>query len=99
MAQPAKLILTIKPDKSYKEFELGFLHGSNPRAYNRLMSIASVNAVRTMVNPMRTAAPRKTGRLARSITAKAGRYDRPSGNIGPTSECMINQDCIITRVI
>jgi len=83
VADQAKIELTFKPESSYRSFELGFLQGSNPRAYNRIMTIASVNAARTFVKPMRAEAPRRTGRLAGSVTAKSGRYDRPSGNVGP----------------
>jgi hypothetical protein len=74
----------LKIEESYKAFERGFLEGSNPRAYNRLLTIASVNAVRTMVKPMKNAAPvGKTGRLKASITAKGGRYQKPSATVGP----------------
>lgn len=83
MASQTPIDYELKFEESYKAFELGFLEGSNPRAYNRLLAFASVNAVRTMVKPMRDAAPKATGRLARSITAKSGRYSRPSATVGP----------------
>lgn len=84
MAAQTSIQFQIKPEASYKALELGFLEGSNPRAYNRLLATASLNAVRTMVKPMKSAAPvGKTGRLKASISAKGGRYQKPSATVGP----------------
>lgn len=74
----------IKVDPKFRAYELGFLSGSNPSAYKRLMSFATVNSARTFARPIKDAAPRgKTGNLARGVKAKAGRYARPSGVVGP----------------
>lgn len=75
--------LKFVPDDSMRAFELGFIEGSNPRAYNKLLAVASLNAVRTLVNPLKSAAPVKTGRLQRSIGAKTGRFSKPSATVGP----------------
>lgn len=83
MASQSAVDFKLELEESYRAFERGFLEGSNPRALNRLLQMASVNAVRTMVKPMRDAAPKRTGRLARSITAKGGRYSKPSATVGP----------------
>lgn len=73
----------IKFEKSYDNLQIGFLQGGNPRAYKRLMTFASMNAARTMVKPMQAAAPKRTGRLSRSVSAKGGRYQQPSATVGP----------------
>ena len=83
MAREGQVELVFKEERSWRQFELGYWEGSNPRAYNTLLGIAALNAVRTMVAPMKSAAPVKTGRLQRSITAKSGRYSRPSATVGP----------------
>lgn len=79
---PIKFKITI--DESFRAAQLGFLKGSNPSAYKRLMTFATVNAGRTYTKPMKAAAPRgKTGNLARGVKVKSGRYQRPSAVVGP----------------
>lgn len=79
-----RISFTIKVDPNYRAMQRGFLEGSNPTAYRRLMSFASLNAARTFSAPIKAAAPRgKTGNLARSVKAKSGRYNKPSGVVGP----------------
>ena len=73
----------IKFEDSYNEFQLGFLQGSNPKAFGRLLTIAAINASRTMVKPMQAEAPVRSGRLRKSINAKRGQYSRPSATVGP----------------
>ena len=76
--------LDIKIAKDYRALELGFLQGVSPSSYKRLLSFAALNAARTYAKPMKAAAPKgPTGNLARSVRAKAGRYSRPSGVVGP----------------
>ena len=75
--------VAIEFDRNFKEFELGFLRGSDPKAYRRIMNLASLNAARTMVKPMRNAAPVDTGRLKKSVSAKRGKYQFPSATVGP----------------
>lgn len=82
-SSPGTVEVKFVPEDSMRAFELGFIEGSNPRAYNKLLAVASLNAVRTMVNPMKAAAPVKTGRLQRSISAKVGRFSKPSATVGP----------------
>ncbi len=75
---------TLKVDPNYRALELGFLEGSNPSAYKRLMSFATVNAARTYAKPIKDAAPRgKTGNLAAGVKARSGRYSKPSAVVGP----------------
>jgi len=76
--------LDLKIDKNFRALELGLLESGNPSAYKRLLSFASLNAARTFSKPMKDAAPKgKTGNLIKSIRAKSGRYNRPSGVVGP----------------
>lgn len=82
-SSPGTVEVKYVPEDSMRAFELGFIEGSNPRAYNKLLAVASLNAVRTLINPLKSAAPVKTGRLQRSIGAKAGRFSRPSATVGP----------------
>ncbi len=75
---------TLKVDPKFKAYELGFLEGSNPTAYRRLMSFATVNAARTYSKPIKALAPRgKSGNLAKGVKARAGRYSKPSAVVGP----------------
>jgi hypothetical protein len=75
---------TLTVDPNYRALELGFLQGSNPSAYKRLMSFATVNAARTYAKPIKDAAPRgKTGNLAAGVKARSGRYSKPSAVVGP----------------
>jgi len=89
----ANLIVSIDLGSSFREMELGFLEGSNPQAFKRLQSMAVLNAAKTMVGPMKAAAPVGTttrgpghpGQLRNSVKARRGRYSTPSGVVGPTA--------------
>ena len=89
----ANLIVSIDLGSEFRALELGFLESSNPRAFKRLQSMAVLNAAKTMVKPMKAAAPVGTttrgpghpGRLKNSIRARRGRYSTPSGVVGPTA--------------
>ena len=82
---PAKSVaeFELRFEESYNQFQLGFLQGSNPKAFSRLLTLAAINASRTMVKPMKAEAPVRTGRLRNSINAKRGQYSRPSATVGP----------------
>jgi hypothetical protein len=83
-----RIVLNYEPSQAILNLEYGLLKGNNPAAFKRLLSLASLNAVRTMVKPMRDEAPvgRTTpspGRLRKSVTARRGRYQIASGVVGP----------------
>jgi len=83
-----RITLNYEPSQAMNNLEYGLLQGNNPAAFKRLLSIASLNAVRTMVAPMRAEAPvgkttKTPGRLRKSITARRGRYQVASGVVGP----------------
>lgn len=70
-------------DSNYDQLRLGFLKGSNPTAFKRLMNFATLNAVRTLKKPIQDGAPRgTTGRLKKSITARGARYNKPAAVVG-----------------
>ena len=69
---PGTVEVKYVPEDSMRAFELGFIEGSNPRAYNKLLAVASLNAVRTLVNPLKSAAPdRKSTRLNSSHVSES----------------------------
>ena len=83
-----RIVLNYEPSQAFLDLQYGFLQKNNPAAFKRLLSLASLNAVRTMVNPMRSEAPvgkttANPGRLRKSITARRGRYQVASGVVGP----------------
>jgi hypothetical protein len=51
---------------------------------NKALGKATIAAGRTLVKPMRTAAPRRSGALAKSVKAtRARREDKPGAIVGP----------------
>jgi hypothetical protein len=70
-------------DSNYDQLRLGFLKGSNPTAFKRLMNFATLNAARTLKKPIQDAAPRgETGKLKKNIKARGARYNRPAAIVG-----------------
>jgi len=70
-------------DKNFDQLRLGFLKGSNPTAFKRLMSFAALNAARTLQKPMRDKAPKgKTGKLRKKIIARKARFNNPAAVVG-----------------
>lgn len=87
MAANDSIVLQIKAEKSYDDLRLGFLQADNPSGFKRLQSFAALNAVRTMVAPMRAAAPRgettsNPGRLQKSVKARGVRFNKPGAVVG-----------------
>ena len=83
-----RLTIAFSVDKNYEALRLGLLEGSNPAAYKRLLSVAVLNATRTMVAPMRAAAPvgkttKNPGRLRKAVTARRARFGTPAAVVGP----------------
>jgi hypothetical protein len=81
------LVVQIKAERGYDDLRLGFLQADNPSAFKRLQSFAALNAVRTMVAPMRAAAPRgettqNPGRLQKSVKARGVRFNKPGAVVG-----------------
>lgn len=80
---PAGIMVEGKFDRNYDQLRLGFLKGSNPSAFKRLMSFATLNAARTMQKPMREKAPRgATGNLRKKVLARKARFNNPAAVVG-----------------
>ena len=77
------VILQATADRNFDQLRLGFLKGSNPSAFKRLMSFAALNAARTLQKPMKDAAPKgETGRLKKQVKARKARFNNPAAVVG-----------------
>jgi hypothetical protein len=80
---PAAIVVEGQFDRNYDQLRLGFLKGSNPTAFKRLMTFATLNAARTLQKPMRDKAPRgETGNLRKKVLARGARYNKPAAVVG-----------------
>lgn len=80
---PAGVIVEGQFDSNYDQLRLGFLKGSNPTAFKRLASFATLNAARTLQKPMRDKAPKgATGKLRKKIVARKARFNNPAAVVG-----------------
>lgn len=80
---PAGVIVEGQFDSNYDQLRLGFLKGSNPSAFKRLASFATLNAARTLQKPMRDKAPRgATGKLKKKVLARKARFNNPAAVVG-----------------
>ena len=87
MAANDSLVLQIKVDKPYDDLMIGFYQASNPSGFKRMQSFAALNAARTMLKPMKQAAPRgrtteNPGRLQKNIKARGVRFNKPGAVVG-----------------
>ena len=79
----AAIVVEGQFDRNYDQLRLGFLKGSNPTAFKRLMTFATLNAARTLQKPMRDKAPRgETGNLRKKVLARGARYNKPAAVVG-----------------
>lgn len=79
----AGVVLTGQFDKNYDQLRLGFLKGSNPSAFKRLATFATLNAARTFQKPMKEKAPRgETGNLRKQVKARKARFNNPAAVVG-----------------
>lgn len=80
---PASILVEGQFDRNYDQLRLGFLKGSNPTAFKRLMTFATLNAARTLQKPMRDKAPRgDTGNLQKKVLARKARFNNPAAVVG-----------------
>ena len=87
MAANDSLVLQIKTDSRYDDLRIGFLQADNPGAFRRLQSIATLNAARTMLKPMKAVAPvgkttERPGRLQKNVKARGVRFNKPGAVVG-----------------
>jgi len=79
----AGVILQGKFDKNYDQLRIGFLKGSNPSAFKRLATFATLNAARTLQKAMKEKAPRgETGDLRKQVKARKARFNNPAAVVG-----------------
>jgi hypothetical protein len=87
MAANDSLVLQIKADKNFDDLRIGFYEASNPSGFKRMQSFAALNAARTMLRPMKQAAPRgrtteTPGKLQKNIKARGVRFNKPGAVVG-----------------
>ena len=79
----AAIVVDGQFDRNFDQLRLGFLKGSNPSAFKRLASFATLNAARTLQKPMRDKAPRgATGNLRKKVLARKARFNNPAAVVG-----------------
>jgi hypothetical protein len=81
------LVLQIKTDKNFDDLRIGFYEASNPSGFKRMQSFAALNAARTMLKPMKQAAPKgntteRPGRLQKAVKARGVRFNKPGAVVG-----------------
>ena len=87
MASNDSLVLQIKTDSAYDDLRIGFLQADNPAAFKRMQSLATLNAAKTMLNPMKIAAPVgvttvRPGLLKKNVKARPARFSKPAAVVG-----------------
>ena len=80
--EKVRLFITPQSLKATDELRLGFLEASNPRKFNTMLQLATLNSARTMVKPVKAGAPVRTGRLKKSVAARKALRDRPAAVVG-----------------
>jgi hypothetical protein len=80
--ETVRIFVTPESLKATDDLRLGFLEASNPRKFNAMLQLATLNAARTMVKPVKAKAPVRTGRLRGAVAARKGKQDRPSSVVG-----------------
>jgi hypothetical protein len=80
--EKVRIFVTPESLKATDDLRLGFLESSNPRKFKAMLQLATLNAARTMVKPIKAKAPVRTGRLRGAIAARKGMNDRPSSVVG-----------------
>lgn len=77
------VVIEGKFDRNYDQLRIGFLKGSNPSAFKRLMTFATLNAARTLQKPIKEKAPKgETGNLQKQIKARKARFNNPAAVVG-----------------
>jgi hypothetical protein len=80
--EKVRIFVTPASLKATDELRLGFLEASNPRKFNAMLQLATLNAAKTMVKPVKAKAPVRTGRLRGAVAARKAKFDRPSAVVG-----------------
>lgn len=81
-SEKVRIFITPQSLKAADELRLGFLESANPRKFNAMLQLATLNAARTMVKPVKGEAPVRTGRLKRAVAARKAKQNRPAAVVG-----------------
>ncbi len=77
-----KVYVDTKSLSGLNQVRLGFLESGNPRKFAAMLQLATLNAARTMVKPVKAKAPSRTGRLKGAVAARKWRFNKPSAVVG-----------------
>jgi hypothetical protein len=77
-----KVFIDTRSLSGLNQVRLGFLESGNPRKFAAMLQLATLNAARTMVKPVKAKAPSRTGRLKGAVAARKGRFNKPSAVVG-----------------
>lgn len=80
--EKVRIFVTPQSLKAVDDLRLGFIQSSNPRKFNAMLQLATLNAARTMVKPVKAQAPVRTGRLRNAVAARKALKDRPAAVVG-----------------
>lgn len=80
--EKVRIFVTPQSLKATDELRLGFMESSNPKKFKAMLQLATLNAARTLVKPVKAGAPVRTGRLKKAVAARKGKNDRPSSVVG-----------------
>ena len=80
--EKVRIFVTPESLKAADELRLGFLQSSNPRKFSAMLQLATLNAARTMVKPVKAKAPVRTGRLRGAVAARKAQFNRPAAVVG-----------------
>lgn len=80
--EKVRIFVTPQSLKAADELRLGFLEASNPKKFKAMLQLATLNAARTMVKPVKAETPVRTGRLRRAVAARKALKDRPAAVVG-----------------
>lgn len=76
------VVLDKKSIEDMSSLALGFAAGFNEKLINKALQAASEAAAKSMVKPVRAAAPRCTGRLRRAVGTNKVMRDKPGAYVG-----------------
>ena len=84
MADKASLKIEIEQSSltQIQQVRLGYIEASDPRRFRRMLQLATLNAARTMVKPIKAGAPVLTGRLKGAVAARKARTNGPAAVVG-----------------
>lgn len=80
--EKVRIFVTPKSLKAADDLRLGFMEAANPRKFNAMLQLATLNAARTMVKPVKAETPVRTWRLRKAVAARKATKNRPAAVVG-----------------